>query len=167
VYSAIDGEAVAVPDPVQVISPELSDTLRRLMIHVVDAGPHYAEETLIPNYVVGGKTGTAQIWDVQNNQWMPHIYNHTFVGFVGAERPEAIIVVRIHEAKPEGRGRDQYRIELTSNELFRRVALDTIDVLDIAPLPEDAPQQTPEPAVGVPADEPEVNATAPPMMAGG
>ncbi|HEY8134690.1 MAG TPA: penicillin-binding protein 2 [Candidatus Limnocylindrales bacterium] len=167
VYSSIDGEPVTVPDPTQVISPELSATLLQLMIHVVDAGPHYAEETLIPGYVVGGKTGTAQIWDTRNDQWMPHIYNHSFVGFVGAERPEAVIVVRIHEAQPEGRGRDQYRIELTSNELFRRVALDTIDVLDIPPLPAGVPQQTAEPSVGVPAQEPEVDATAPPMAAGG
>jgi hypothetical protein len=133
----------------------------------VDAGPHYAAETLIPGYVVGGKTGTAQIWDTRNNEWMPHIYNHSFVGFVGSERPEAVIVVRIHEAQPEGHGRDQYRIELTSNELFRRVALDTIDVLDIPPLPAGAPQQTEEPSVGVPADEPEVDATAPPLVGGG
>jgi cell division protein FtsI (penicillin-binding protein 3) len=167
VYSSIDGEPVTVPDPTQVISPELSATLLQLMIHVVDAGPHYAEETLIPGYVVGGKTGTAQIWDTRNDQWMPHIYNHSFVGFVGAERPEAVIVVRIHEAQPEGRGRDQYRIELTSNELFRRVALDTIDALDIPPLPAGVPQQTAEPSVGVPAQEPEVDATAPPMAAGG
>src|SRR5688572_13198358 len=159
VYSSIDGEPVTVPDPTQVISPELSATLLELMIHVVGAGPNYAEETLIPGYVVGGKTGTAQIWDVSNNQWMPHIYNHSFVGFVGAERPEAIIVVRIHEAQPEGRGRDQYRIRLTSNALFRRVALDTIDVLDIPPLPADAPQQTAEPGVGVPSAGPEVAAT--------
>jgi cell division protein FtsI/penicillin-binding protein 2 len=167
VYSSIDDEPVAVPDSTQVITPALSETLRELMVHVVDAGPHYAEETLIPGYVVGGKTGTAQIWDVRNNEWMPHVYNHSFAGFVGSERPEAIIVVRIHEAQPEGRGRDQYRIELTSNELFRRVALDTIDVLDIPPLPAGAPQQSQEPSIGVPSDDPEVDATPAPMAAGG
>jgi cell division protein FtsI/penicillin-binding protein 2 len=167
VYSSIDGAPVVVPDPTQVIAPELSDTLRQLMVHVVNAGPHYAEETLIPGYVVGGKTGTAQIWDVRQNDWMAHVYNHTFVGFVGAERPEAIIVVGIHEAQPEGRGVNQYRIELSSNELFRRVAMDVIDVLDIPPLPASAPQQTQEPSVGVPSDGPEVDATAVPMSAGG
>ena len=71
-------------------------------------GRNYAEETLIPDYIVGGKTGTAQIWDSQAGEWMPHIYNHTFVGFVGAEKPEAVILVRIHEAAPVGHG---YRIQ--------------------------------------------------------
>jgi cell division protein FtsI/penicillin-binding protein 2 len=124
-------------------------------------------ETLIPGYVVGGKTGTAQIWDSKLGEWMPHIYNHTFVGFVGAERPEAVILVRIHQAEPSGHGVNQYKLRLTSNELFRRVATDTIDVLDIPPLPADAPQQTAEPSVGTPAPGlPEIEATAPPMAAG-
>jgi hypothetical protein len=85
---------------------------------------------------------------------MAHIYNHTFVGFVGAEKPDAVILVRIHEAEPVNRG---YRIQLSSNELFRRVAMDTIDVLDLPPLPADAPRQVQEPSVGVPSnDRPEI-----------
>jgi cell division protein FtsI/penicillin-binding protein 2 len=167
IYASIDGQPMAVPDAAQVISPELSDTLRELMIHVVDAGPHYAEETLIPGYVVGGKTGTAQIWDSKLGEWMPHIYNHTFVGFVGAERPEAVILVRIHQAEPSGHGVNQYKLRLTSNELFRRVATDTIDVLDIPPLPAGIPQQAQEPSVGTPTPGlPEIDATAPPMAVG-
>ena len=149
VYASVDEQPVTVPDPTQVISPELADTLRDLMIHVVDAGPNYAQETLIPDYIVGGKTGTAQIWDSQAGEWMPHIYNHTFVGFVGAQKPEAVILVRIHEAAVS-RG---YRIQLSSNELFRRVALDTIDVLDIPPLPADALRQAAEPSVGIPSSD--------------
>jgi cell division protein FtsI/penicillin-binding protein 2 len=167
VYASVDGQPVVVPDAAQVISPELSDTLHQLMIHVVDAGPDYAAQTLIPGYIVGGKTGTAQIWDSKLGQWMPHIYNHTFVGFVGAERPEVVILVRIHQAEPSGHGVNQYKLQLTSNELFRRVATDAIDVLDIPPLPADAPQQTEEPSVGVPSDDqPEVDATAAPIAAG-
>ena len=67
----------------KVILRSSPNTLSQLMIHVVDAGPNYAEETQIPDYVVGGKTGTAQIWDQQAGGWMPDTYNHTFVGFVG------------------------------------------------------------------------------------
>ncbi len=154
VYASVDGQPATITDPTQVISPNLSNLLRELSIHVVDAGPNYAKETLIPDYIVGGKTGTAQIWDSQAGEWMPHIYNHTFVGFVGAEKPEAVILVRIHEAAPVGHG---YKIQLSSNELFRRVALDTIDVLDIPPLPPDAPRQVEEPSVGIPSnDRPEI-----------
>jgi cell division protein FtsI/penicillin-binding protein 2 len=153
VYESINGQPYTVPAPQQAISPELSDTLTQLMEHVVEAGPNYAEETLIPNYIVGGKTGTGQIWDNATNGWMPHIYNHTFVGFVGADKPDAVIIVRIHNAAVT----KGYKIQLTSNELFRRVALDTIDVLDIPPLPAGSPQQTKVPGVGVISyDKPEI-----------
>lgn len=134
VYAALDGEPQSKRAGEQVISGELSDTLRQLMVHVVETGPHYAEETLIRGYIVGGKTGTAQIWDTRTGGWLENIYNHTFVGFVGAERPEAIIMVRIHETEGRVRRRWGLSLELTSNELFRRVALDTISVLDIQPL---------------------------------
>jgi len=132
-YTADDAAAEA--DLAQAISPELSDTLRQLMVHVVDEGPHYAEETKIDGYVVGGKTGTAQIWDTRTGAWLPNIYNHTFVGFVGAERPEAIILVRIHDTEPRVPKRWGMSLEMTSNELFRRIALDAISVLDLQPLP--------------------------------
>ena len=114
--------------------PQLSDTLRQLMVHVVDEGPNYAEETKIPGYVVGGKTGTAQIWDSQAGGWLADTYNHTFVGFVGNERPEAIILVRIHDTIPRVPKKWGMSLEMTSNELWRRVALDAIAALDLQPL---------------------------------
>jgi cell division protein FtsI/penicillin-binding protein 2 len=155
VYGAIDGEPVVAAPGQQVISPELSATLRELMVHVVDVGPHYAPETLIPGYVVGGKTGTAQIWDSRAGKWLEQVFNHTFVGFIGAEQPEAVILVRIHDTQPRVHKRWGWTLELTSNELFRRVALDTIAALDIPPLPgsldplptddSDGPSITPQP----------------------
>ena len=133
VYTADDAAAQA--NIQQVISPTLSDTLRQLMIHVVDAGPSYAVQTKIPGYVVGGKTGTAQIWDAQSAAWLPDTYNHTFVGFIGNPDPQLIILVRIHDTIPRVKVSWGYTLELTSNELFRRVALDAISVLDLPPLP--------------------------------
>lgn len=118
----------------QVISPDLSATLRQLMIHVVDEGPNYAEETKIPGYVVGGKTGTAQIWDAKAGAWLPDTYNHTFVGFVGNDKPEAIILVRIHDTIPRVPVKWGMTLEMTSNELWRRIATDAISVLDLQPL---------------------------------
>lgn len=132
-------EAVASPEPEQVMETELSATLRDLMVHVVEAGPDYAEETLIPGYVVGGKTGTAQIWDQRAGAWMEDTYNHTFVGFVGSERPEAVILVRIHDTVPRLKVNWGMTLEMTSNELFRRVALDTITALEIPPLGDSVP----------------------------
>jgi cell division protein FtsI/penicillin-binding protein 2 len=104
---------------------------------VVEAGPHYAAETLIPNYVVGGKTGTAQIWDNRTGDWMPDTYNHSFVGFVGGDEPEAVILVRIHDTEPTVERKWGRTLEMTSNALFRRVAQDVISVLEIPPVGSD------------------------------
>ncbi len=127
-------EAVVTPDAPQVMETSLSVKLRQLMVHVVEAGPHYAEETLIPNYVVGGKTGTAQIWDQRAGDWMPDTYNHSFVGFVGGDKPEAVILVRIHDTEPTVQKKWGKTLEMTSNALFRRVAQDVISVMEIPPV---------------------------------
>jgi cell division protein FtsI (penicillin-binding protein 3) len=134
VFAALDGEMRTAPAATPAISEQLSAQLRDMMIHVTEAGPRYAEETLIDGYVVGGKTGTAQIWDNRTERWLDNVYNHTFVGFVGAERPEAVILVRIHDTEPRIQRRWGMTLEMTSNALFRRVALATIDALDIPPL---------------------------------
>jgi cell division protein FtsI/penicillin-binding protein 2 len=154
VIAALGDDEIATPPTQQVMESALSDQLRRLMVHVAEAGPHYAPETLIPGYVVGGKTGTAQIWDQRAGTWKEDTYNHTFVGFVGAEQPEAVILVRIHDTRPTVRRHWGMTLEMSSNELFRRVAGAAIDVLEIPPLADGA---TPPPgAVPTPdADAPE------------
>ncbi|HEY7025243.1 MAG TPA: penicillin-binding protein 2 [Candidatus Limnocylindrales bacterium] len=157
-----DDDSVASATVHQVISSDLSDTLRQLMIHVVDAGPNYAEETKIPGYVVGGKTGTAQIWDAQTNAWLPDTYNHTFVGFVGNPMPEAIILVRIHDTIPRVPVRWGMTLEMTSNELWRRVALAAIQSLDLPPLPGyDGAQVTDPDSAPIPAPDPSTPAEQP------
>jgi cell division protein FtsI/penicillin-binding protein 2 len=150
--AAVDGEPREAREAVQVLDPALSDDLRQLMVHVVTAVDHYAEGTLIPGYVVGGKTGTAQIWDARKGVWKDDVYNHSFIGFLGRDEPDVVIAVRIHEAEPRIKRRFVQVLELTSHELFRRIAQETIEVLDLAPLeppdepPDDATDETPDEA---------------------
>ncbi len=161
VLQAVDGTDQPPAEPVQVLDPQLSDRLRELMVHVVTAVPHYAETTLIPGYLVGGKTGTAQIWDADEGRWKESTYNHTFAGFVGRDRPDAVIVVRIHEAEPRVKRRAGHILEVTSNELFRRIAQGVTEVLDLPPLaaPARPADELPDEA---PEDEPDFVPTAPP-----
>ena len=129
-----DRDIEVAPRASGIIDGKLSGNLVDMMRHVITEVPFYRDRTLIPGFDVGGKTGTAQIWDPIANDWMEDTYNHTFAGFVGAERPEAVILVRIHDTEPRVRRSWGLSLEITSNELFRRVAQDTIDVLEIPPL---------------------------------
>jgi cell division protein FtsI (penicillin-binding protein 3) len=129
------GQPVDVEPPQQVLDPSVSAELRELMRHVVTAVPWYREGTDIPRYAVGGKTGTAQIWDSAKGKWMHNVFNFSFVGFVGRTRdtPAAVVAVRIGQAKPRVAAQGVLQLKITSYELFRRIAVDVIDVLGIPP----------------------------------
>ncbi len=128
----------------QVMAPALSKTLTDLMSHVVHTVPWYAEKTLVRGYDVGGKTGTAQIWDPRANHghgaWKANKYNYSFVGYIGRGTPELIIAVTIHEAKPLMIAQGNLPLAVESYELFRRIATDAMTTLD---LPKPAAQAGP------------------------
>jgi cell division protein FtsI/penicillin-binding protein 2 len=119
----------------QVMSPAMSKTLVDLMSHVVHTVPWYAEKTLVRGYDVGGKTGTAQIWDPKLNHgrggWKANRYNNTFVGYIGRGTPELVVAVTIHEAKPLSIAQGNLPLAVESYELFRRLATDAMTMLDL------------------------------------
>ena len=127
VVAGIDGHDVPVEPGRQVIAPELVPELTGLLKHVVQL-PSYASGTLVDGYTVGGKTGTAQIWDSKKGQWRGDIYNFSFVGFIGrqANHPDLIIAVQIHEGRPVIPHIGALLLPVRSFELFRRVATDAV-----------------------------------------
>ncbi len=131
------GQPAASPAPQRVISSSLSTALTGLMEHVVTAVPSYRQATYIPNYYVGGKTGTAQIWDPTLNRgqggWMENIYNYSFYGWVGHSSPDYTVGVVIYEGTPTKVGQGILDMPVQSTQLFRRVATDAILNEQIAP----------------------------------
>jgi cell division protein FtsI/penicillin-binding protein 2 len=144
VVKASGDTEVAVPAGADVLSPRLSRTLVSMMNHVVTEVPFYSDRTLIPGYYVGGKTGTAQIWDTKarggKGAWKHNLFNYSFVGFVGRERghPDLVVAIRIEEARPTIAVVGRLEMPVMSFELFRRIAHDAIttpDLLSRRPLP--------------------------------
>ncbi|CAN5122785.1 penicillin-binding protein 2 [soil metagenome] len=133
VVDAVNGTPQIADPPERVLAPDVSRQLQELMVHVVSDVDQHSRDTLVPGYLVGGKTGTAQIWDAASGGWLPNVYNHTFGGFIGREEPEVVIIVRIAEAEPTLRKSWGWALEMSTNELFKRIAQDTVDVLDMAP----------------------------------
>ena len=113
-------------DP-RVLDPSLSPTLSGLMEHVLKS-PWYADISRSPGYWIGGKTGTAQVWDAKHNRWMPDRYNFTCVGFIGREQghPDLVVVARISESGMS--------LPFASVDLFRRVATDAVTTPGLLPV---------------------------------
>ena len=74
------------PKATGVVDPSVSRTLVGMMQHVITEVPFYRDRTLVPGYDVGGKTGTAQIWDPKANNghgaWKVNLFNYSFVGYI-------------------------------------------------------------------------------------
>jgi len=158
---AVGDRAIEPPERTRVLTASLSKSLVSLLKYVVTEVPWYATGTLIPGYLVGGKTGTAQIWDSKKHDWVDNVFNFTFVGFLGRTKPEYVITVRLERARPEVVKQGVLRQPITSNELFRRVALNVIQVLDLQPV--GAPGAGASPAAGASASpRPSPKATAKP-----
>jgi cell division protein FtsI/penicillin-binding protein 2 len=132
---AIGDQEVADTNRGQVIDRELTPTLVDMMNHVLTEVDFYRDRTLIPGYFVGGKTGTAQIWDSDRKRWKHNLFNYSFVGFVGrkTDHPELVIAVRINEGRPTVVHVGQLEMPVMSFELFRRIAHDAITTPALLP----------------------------------
>lgn len=136
VVAAVGDQAAAPPPRASdLVDPKLRDELVGLLAHVVEEVPLYRDRTLVPGYVVGGKTGTAQIWDPTLNDgaggWIPNAYNYTFVGYIGRTEPELIVAVRIAHAEPKSIRPGYQVLPVYSFELFRRIATDAMATLGL------------------------------------
>lgn len=90
-----DEQVVATPTVVgsNVISASASNDLVGMMKEYINL---IAPAATRPGFVVGGKTGTAQIAQAEGG-YRTDVYNATFAGFVGREKPKYVVVVRLDE----------------------------------------------------------------------
>lgn len=85
-----------------VVSESTSRDMRELMEHVVDKNYSlYGMSKPTGAYSIGGKTGTAEITKPGGGYYEDR-FNGTFMGFVGGDTPEYVIVVRVNEPKLPG-----------------------------------------------------------------
>ncbi|PWU01198.1 MAG: hypothetical protein C5B51_23560 [Terriglobia bacterium] len=89
------GNQTRVPQtPVRIVKPETAITMRQMMEGVVLPGGTGTAARL-EGYSVGGKTGSAQIFDVATRHYS-HTYNGSFMGFAPLTNPAIVVVVTLN-----------------------------------------------------------------------
>jgi len=106
----------------QVMSPASARQLTEMLVQVVQ---RQAPGALVPGYRVAGKTGTAQI--PIPGGYHPEDTIASFVGYLPAESPKIIILVKIDKPKSSPWGRD------VAAPVFSRIAKKACHLLDIPP----------------------------------
>jgi cell division protein FtsI/penicillin-binding protein 2 len=119
----------------RVMSAQLSTSLQGLMKYVLTKVDLYRVGTQIPGLEVGGKTGTAQIWDAKAGAWKVNQFNYSFVGYIArtAGHPDLVVAIRIEEGTPTRIKQGLLEMPVMSFELFRRVAHNAISTPYLIP----------------------------------
>ena len=100
-----------------VVSQAVSDAMVPLLQYVIDnhdIDPPFDQS----RYVVGGKTGTAQIAK-PNGGYEENDFNGTYLGFVGGEKPQYVIAVFVNKPKV---GRGAYAGTAAAQPIFADMA---------------------------------------------
>jgi cell division protein FtsI (penicillin-binding protein 3) len=120
----------------QVISPQTSDEMRRLLRLVVERGT--GKLAAAPGYLVGGKTGTAE--KVAGKHYERHALLSSFIAAFPINAPRYVVLVMIDEPhgtkKTFGFATGGWTAAPTVSRIVQRMA----PLLGIEPVDEDAPE---------------------------
>jgi cell division protein FtsI (penicillin-binding protein 3) len=123
-------ERFADDQPARAIAPETAILMRQMMEGVVlhGTGKRYAT---IKGYTSGGKTGSAQIYDVKAHAYT-HNYNASFLGFAPVTNPQIVVAVTLHNTQTGNAGFGAP----VAGPVFSKVAMTALRMLDV---PKDLP----------------------------
>lgn len=111
-----------------VVKPEVGKTIKELMEYTFDKNHvTYGMPNIPAGYRIGGKTGTAQIAKPGGGYYDDR-FNGTFVGFVGGDKPQYVVAVRVNEPKIGG-----YAGSKAAAPIFSAAALMLINNFNVVP----------------------------------
>jgi cell division protein FtsI (penicillin-binding protein 3) len=82
----------------QVIEDHVSQLLKEFMYGVVKNGT--GKKAAINGFNIGGKTGTAQKFDIEIKRYKKHRNMASFIGFAPYEKPKFVLAIFLDEPKP-------------------------------------------------------------------
>lgn len=111
-----------------VVKPAVSQTLVELMEYSFTKNHlTYGMKQMPAGYGIGGKTGTAQIAKPGGGYYEDK-FNGTFMGFVGGDRPQYVVVVRVNEPKIPG-----YAGSKAAAPIFSDISMMLINNFNVVP----------------------------------
>lgn len=81
----------------RVLSPEVAHTMREMLLYTVENSGLYRAK--VPGIKVGGKSGTADVYNPNTGRYEPGDYTLHFAGMFPAKDPRVVMTVYLH--KPE------------------------------------------------------------------
>jgi cell division protein FtsI (penicillin-binding protein 3) len=115
-------EGQDVPAPTRVISESAAKQTREMLEYTVNEGVKRAQ---VPNYCVGGKTGTSETW--QGGKKSSSRFHALFAGMFPVQNPKVTIAVQLYAPKTQIHG------SLVAAPVFRQIVLETAARYGIAP----------------------------------
>lgn len=124
---AMGKKTVKKPEVVRqgVVSTAVSIQMQSLLEYVV--ANHHLQPPFTDSYSIGGKTGTAQIANPTGGYFADK-YNGTYMGFVGGDKPQYVIMVRVNQPGVGG-----YAGTAAAQPIFSALAHMLIDNFGVVP----------------------------------
>ena len=119
-----DGEVVMMA-PEEVSRPVSQQTAEQLTTMAVAAVRGEVLEAQVPGYTIAGKTGTAQI--PEGGTYHPTDVIGSFIGWLPADNPELIVLVKIDRPQTEEWG------STTAAPIFSQLVTELVTILNIPP----------------------------------
>src|ERR1022692_1121033 len=126
------GETIPVAAPVRILRPQTAITMRQMMEGVVINPQGTGKRARLAGYTVGGKTGSAQIFDFATKHYT-HSYNGSFVGLAPLTNPQIVVVVTLNGTHGEGGFGG-----VVAAPVFHEVATEALRVMEV---PKDLPDE--------------------------
>lgn len=108
----------------QVVSPNTARQVGSMMVSVVNNG--HAIQAQVPGYLVAGKTGTAQVADLERGGYSDQTI-HSFVGFAPLENPRFVMLVKLDNVKNTPYAAD------SCAPIFGKITKFILDYYNVAP----------------------------------